>query len=86
MVGRTPTAARQLASRARRRVEGADIPATDTDPTRQRAVVDAFFLAAREGDFDVVLRTDMGVRRASASRVIHGAVARPAALLRRNGG
>ena len=47
MVGRLPTAARQLASRARRRVKGADIPAPDPDLARQREVVDAFFLAAR---------------------------------------
>src|SRR5207247_10119559 len=47
MVGRTPAAARQLASRARRRVKGADITAPDPDLTRQRDVVDAFFSAAR---------------------------------------
>src|SRR5215831_17177738 len=67
IVGRTPVAARQLASRARRRVRG--IPVPDADLARQRAVVDAFFLAAREGDFgalvnmldpDVVLRIDAG--------------------------
>jgi RNA polymerase sigma factor (sigma-70 family) len=49
MVDRSPTAARQLASRARRRVRSAVIP--DPDHARQRAVVDAFFLAARGGDF-----------------------------------
>src|SRR6266511_1822257 len=49
MVGRTPTAARQLASRARRRVKGAEIPAPDPDLTRQRQVVDAFFAAAPAG-------------------------------------
>jgi RNA polymerase sigma factor (sigma-70 family) len=67
MVGRSPTAARQLASRARRRVKGAEIPAPDPDLARQREVVDAFFEAARGGDFDalvalldpdVVLRAD----------------------------
>src|SRR5689334_8768508 len=52
MVGRTPAAARQLASRARRRVRGADIPEPDRDLARQRDVVDAFFLAARGGDFE----------------------------------
>src|SRR5262245_36834991 len=66
MVGRTPTAARQLASRARRRVQGS-APAPDPDLTRQREVVHAFFAAARAGDFEalvavldpeVVLRTD----------------------------
>ena len=82
MVGRSPTAARQLASRARRRVKGAEIP--DPDLTRQRAVVDAFFLAARGGDFDelvavlhpdVILRVDFGPGRPRASRVVRGAAA-----------
>jgi RNA polymerase sigma-70 factor (ECF subfamily) len=84
MVGRTPAAARQLASRARRRVKGTGIPAPDPDLARQRDVVDAFFLAARGGDFDalvglldpdVVLRSDFGARRPAASRVTRGAVA-----------
>src|SRR6266700_1257307 len=84
MVGRTPAAARQLASRARRRVKGAAIPAPDPDLARQREVVDAFYLAARGGDFDalvdlldpdVVLRIDAGARLAAASMVIHGAAA-----------
>jgi RNA polymerase sigma factor (sigma-70 family) len=70
IVDRSPAAARQLASRARRRVRGA-APAPDTDLARQREVVDAFLAAAREGDFDalvavldpdVVLRVDRGVR------------------------
>ena len=56
MVGRTPTAARQLASRARRRVNGAEIPAPDADLARQRRVVDAFFAAARAGDFDALVQ------------------------------
>jgi RNA polymerase sigma factor (sigma-70 family) len=82
MVDRSPTAARQLASRARRRVRGAEIP--DPDLARQRAVVDAFFLAARGGDFDglvallhpdVVLRADFGPGRPAASSVIRGAAA-----------
>jgi RNA polymerase sigma-70 factor (ECF subfamily) len=68
MVGRSPTAARQLASRARRRVQGAATP--DPDIHRQRVVVDAFLAAARDGDFErlltvldpnVVLRTDRPV-------------------------
>ncbi len=91
MVGRSPTAARQLASRARRRVKGADLPAADPDLARQRDVVDAFFLAARGGDLgalvalldpDVVLRADFGARRPAASRVVRGAaaVARQAVL------
>jgi Sigma-70, region 4/SnoaL-like domain len=84
MVGRSPTAARQLASRARRRVKGAEIPAPDPDLPRQRAVVDAFFRAARSGDFegllalldpDVVLRTDFGEWRPGASTVMRGAAA-----------
>ena len=82
IVGRTPTAARQLASRARRRVRRADIP--DPDLARQRTVVDAFFLAARSGDFDalvallnpdVVLRIDFGPSRPAASRIVRGAAA-----------
>ena len=84
MVGRSPAAARQLASRARRRVKGAEVPAPDTDLVRQRAVVDAFFLAARSGEFDallallhpdVVLRADCGPSRPAASAVVHGAAA-----------
>jgi RNA polymerase sigma factor (sigma-70 family) len=84
MVGRSPTAARQLASRARRRVRGAEVPAPDPDLARQRDVVDAFFQAARGGDFDalvalldpdVVLRSDFGARRPAAPRVTRGAAA-----------
>jgi RNA polymerase sigma-70 factor (ECF subfamily) len=81
MIERSPTAARQLASRARRRVRG-QAPAPDPDLTRQRAVVDAFFAAARDGDFDalvavldpdVVLRSDGGLARARHTVVIAGA-------------
>lgn len=77
---RTPTAARQLASRARRRVRGA--PEPDADLVRQREVVDAFFAAARDGDFetlvavldpDVVVRSDGGAARPRASFMAHGA-------------
>jgi RNA polymerase sigma factor (sigma-70 family) len=84
MVGRSPEAARQLASRARRRVTGAQIPAPDPDLARQRAVVDAFFRAARGGDFDglvalldpeVVLRSDYGGRRPASPKVTHGPAA-----------
>ena len=84
MVGRTPAAARQLASRARRRVKGANVPAPDPDLARQRKVVDAFFSAARGRDFDalvavldpdVVLRLDAGARRRAASMAIRGAAA-----------
>jgi RNA polymerase sigma-70 factor (ECF subfamily) len=82
MVGRTPTAARQLASRARRRVRGAETPMPDPDLARQRQVVNAFYGAARAGDLDaliqvldpdVVLRTDSGPGRPSV--VIRGASA-----------
>src|SRR5437867_2600117 len=68
IVGRSPAAARQLASRARRRVQG-QAPAPDPDLDRQREVVDAFLAATREGDFealialldpDVMLRADSG--------------------------
>jgi ketosteroid isomerase-like protein len=81
IVGRSPAAARQLASRARRRVRGA-APEPDADLGRQREVVDAFFAAARQGDFeglvavldpDVVLRSDGGARRPRASMVLQGA-------------
>ncbi|MDQ6898298.1 MAG: sigma-70 family RNA polymerase sigma factor [Candidatus Dormibacteraeota bacterium] len=84
MVGRTPAATRQLASRARRRVRGAEIATPDADLARQRLVVDAFFQAARGGDFDalvalldpdVVLRADAGATRQGASVVIRGAAA-----------
>jgi RNA polymerase sigma factor (sigma-70 family) len=84
MIGRSAPAARQLASRARRRVTGAEIPAPDPDLARQREVVDAFYRASRGGDFealvavlhpDVVLRTDFGTRRPGAVKVFHGATA-----------
>jgi RNA polymerase sigma-70 factor (ECF subfamily) len=86
IVGRTPTAARQLASRARRRVQGVQ---PDADLPRQWAVVDAFMAAARGGDFealvalldpDVVLRVD-----SSVDGLIRGAetVARRALLFSR---
>ena len=83
IVGRSPAAARQLASRARRRVKGA-APVPDADLARQRAVVDAFLAAARGGDFDallavldpdVVLRADRGAVPPGASRVVRGAPA-----------
>jgi len=87
MIDRTPDAARQLASRARRRVRGA--PAVETDLTRQRELVDAFLAAAREGEFegllavldpDVVFKTDAGgdPRRAQEPIVGAEAVARNA--------
>jgi RNA polymerase sigma factor (sigma-70 family) len=54
IVGRTPAAARQLASRARRRVRGA-APVPEPDLARQREVVGAFLAAARAGDFDALV-------------------------------
>jgi RNA polymerase sigma-70 factor, ECF subfamily len=81
MIERTPVAARQLASRARRRVQG-QAPAPDPDVARQREVVNAFFAAARDGDFDalvsvldpeVVLRADGGAARGRPTVVIHSA-------------
>src|SRR5258706_5550907 len=82
IVGRSSTAARQLASRARRRVRGAATEEEDADLTRQRAVVDAFLAAARGGDFDtllamldpdVVLRADRAAVSAGAASEVHGA-------------
>ena len=86
LVGRTPAAAKQLASRARRRVQGAEIPAA-ADPARQRQLVDAFFAAARRGDFDALvavlhsealLRIDAGAHAGGASMLVRG----PAAVAR----
>ena len=77
---RSEAAVQQLASRARRRLR--DSPEPDRDLARQRRVVDAFFAASREGDFDalmdaldpnVELRIDGGVLRAQNSLVLHGA-------------
>jgi len=90
MIDRSPQATRQLASRARRRVRDA-APAPDPDLTRQQAVVDAYFAAAREGDLealvmvldpDVVLRAH---RRDGDPLVLNGAarVARGALSARR---
>jgi RNA polymerase sigma-70 factor, ECF subfamily len=80
IVGRSKTAARQLASRARRRVQGAGT-VTDADLTRQREIVDAFMAAARRGDFEAlltVLDPDVVLRGAvpkGASMEIRGAAA-----------
>jgi RNA polymerase sigma factor (sigma-70 family) len=82
IVNRSPEAARKLASRARRRVQGA--PTTQGDLPRQRAVVDAFLAAAREGDFDgllavldpdVVFHVDAGGRPVGAIGPVVGAEA-----------
>ena len=84
MVGRSPATARQLASRARRRVRGVGVHPPETDVARQRQVVDAFFAAAHGGDFDalvavldpdVVLRSDGGMARPDVSVVLRGAAA-----------
>jgi RNA polymerase sigma-70 factor (ECF subfamily) len=81
IVGRSPTAARQLASRARRRVQGT-APVPDADLTCQREVIDAFLAAARGGDLDallavldpdVVARADRGAVPGGASRAVRGA-------------
>jgi RNA polymerase sigma-70 factor (ECF subfamily) len=80
IVGRTPTATRQLASRARRRVQGVPVP--DVTLAAQWVVADAFLAAARDGDFerlltvldpDVVLHTDGGDARPGLAAVVHGA-------------
>src|SRR6266498_686331 len=83
IVGRSPTAARQLASRARRRVQGA-ATVREGDLTRQRAVVGAFLAASRGGDFDallalldpdIVLRADRTAVQVGASKEVRGPAA-----------
>ncbi|HEY7440835.1 MAG TPA: RNA polymerase sigma factor SigJ [Vicinamibacterales bacterium] len=94
IVDRSPVAARQLASRARRRVQNS-APNADRDLREQRRVVDAFMAAAREGDFEslvavldpeIVLRADGGALT-GLSRVVRGAsaVAAQAATFSRSG-
>ena len=91
IVGRSSAAARQLASRGRRRVQGAPVPDTDLDA--QWAVVDAFLAASRDGDFErllavldpeVVLHADGGIGRPRLAQVVRGpeAVASNALLFR----
>jgi RNA polymerase sigma factor (sigma-70 family) len=91
LVDRSPAAARQLASRARRRVRGAQPPDAASNPAAQRLVVRAFFAAARSGDLgalvavldpDAVLRADGGVSRPEVSALLRGAdeVARRATM------
>jgi RNA polymerase sigma factor (sigma-70 family) len=81
LVDRSPAATRQLASRARRRVQG-QAPVPDPDLAEQRRVVDAFFAASRDGDFeglvavldpDVVSRADGGALRPDVTAVVRGA-------------
>jgi RNA polymerase sigma factor (sigma-70 family) len=83
IIERSPAATRQLASRARRRIQGAT-PFPDADLRSQREITDAFLAASRDGDFealialldpDVVLRTDTGAILPGASRLIRGAAA-----------
>ena len=83
IIERSPAAARQLASRARRRVRGADATG-GTDPGRQREIVDAFLAASRSGDFtallamlapDAVVRADAVAVRMGAEREARGAEA-----------
>jgi RNA polymerase sigma-70 factor (ECF subfamily) len=76
VVGRSPAAARQLASRARRRVQGTG-QVLDADLTRQRAIAEAFLAAARNGEFDALLAAldpDVVVR-SNGAEAIRGAVA-----------
>ena len=81
VVGRSPVATRQLASRARRRVQAKE-PEADADRAVEPHIVDAFLAAARSGDFDallslldpdVVLRTDGGGRGPLARPPVTGA-------------
>jgi RNA polymerase sigma factor (sigma-70 family) len=81
IVGRSPNAAKQLASRARQKVQGSG-PVPDADPTRQREVVDAFLAASRNGDFDalvalldpdVMLQADSAAARMGSPEEVRGA-------------
>ena len=81
IVGRSPNAAKQLASRARQKVQGSG-PVPDADPTRQRQVVDAFLAASRNGDFDalvalldpdVMLQPDSAAARMGSPEEVRGA-------------
>ena len=83
IVGRSPEATRQLASRARRRVHGSPT-APGIDPVRQRRIVDAFLAASRQGDFDallavldpdIVVRADAAAVKMGASKEVRGAAA-----------
>jgi len=96
LVDRSPAAARQLASRARRRVRGAQVPDAASDRPGQRRVVQAFFAAARSGDLealvavldpDAVLRADGGASRPEVSALLRGSaeVARRAAMFNQPG-
>jgi RNA polymerase sigma factor (sigma-70 family) len=91
IIERSPVAARQLASRARRRVRGA-VPPAGADPIRQRETVAAFLAASRGGAFEalvalldpeVVLRADDAAVRMGAAREVRGAVAAARAFMER---
>jgi RNA polymerase sigma factor (sigma-70 family) len=95
LAGSTPASVRQLASRARRRV-AADAPSPDEDLDRQRQAADAFFAAARDGDFDrlvsvldpdVLLQADGGDARPQVSAIVRGAatIAKQALMFRAPG-
>lgn len=82
IVGRSPIAARKLASRARRRIQGASVP--DTDVARKRKVVEAFLAASRGGQFDallalldpdVMLRADPTAVQLGQAKEVRGALA-----------
>jgi len=84
ITGRSPDAARQLASRARRRVRGSDSPESTASLARRRAVAEAFLAASRAGDLqgllavldpDVVLHADAAAGAPGAPRELHGATA-----------
>ena len=84
VLDRSPAAAKQLASRARRRLQGAPADAPTADPRRRQEIIDAFLAASRNGDFDalvavldpdVVLRADAGSGPFAPSRLVRGAPA-----------
>jgi RNA polymerase sigma-70 factor (ECF subfamily) len=84
ILDRSPAAAKQLASRARHRLQGTSDQAPASDPARQRTVADAFLAAARQGDFEgllavldpaVVLRADAGASPLGPSQLVRGAAA-----------
>jgi len=83
IVGRSPNAAKMLASRARNKVQGSD-PVGDADPVRRREIVDAFLAASRNGEFDalvallhpeIVLEADAAAVRMGSPEVVRGATA-----------
>src|SRR4051812_39453940 len=84
ILDRSPNAAKQLASRARQKVQGSDPESAVADPTRRRSVIDAFLAASRRGEFDalvallhpdIVLRADTAAVGMGAPGDLHGAAA-----------